>query len=185
MDEKVKLYLDYLDKEMSIMGILSTFCFAVPALILERVTTATNNFLADLWISGNSYFLVASVFMLLSASLFYKQRSVLAWYYGQISLKENLPNYVKPAKEQWLQDADSWGTWIWYKIAFYLIFFSTFEYGVAFGSYYCPSIQENKISYILFPFIILIISVSLVIIVNLKYKYQDNPFITWLKREKE
>lgn len=33
-------YLEYLDKEMTIMGILSTFCVAVVALVLDRVGSA-------------------------------------------------------------------------------------------------------------------------------------------------
>jgi hypothetical protein len=185
MEEKLKLYLDYLDKEMSIMGILSTFCLAVPAIIFERVTTANDNFLAYVWICGESYFLIASVSMLAAASLFYKERSELAWYYGQIALKENLPDYVEPSINQWLKDVDSWETWVWYKIAFYLIFFASFEYVIAFGSYYCPSIQENEVSYIIFPFFFLLISLVLMILVNLKFKYKERPFISWIKREKD
>jgi hypothetical protein len=33
-------YLDYLNKGLSIMGVLSTFCLAVPSLICERVISA-------------------------------------------------------------------------------------------------------------------------------------------------
>src|ERR1043166_6880232 len=32
-----KPYLDYLDKEMTIMGILSTFCLGIPVVLVERV----------------------------------------------------------------------------------------------------------------------------------------------------
>ena len=36
-------YLDYLDKEMTVMGILSTFSVAVVALVLDRVGSAEAN----------------------------------------------------------------------------------------------------------------------------------------------
>lgn len=184
MNEKIKLYLDYLDKEMSIMGILSTFCVAVPALILERVTTAEDNFLANAWDFGNLYFLIASTLMLIAAGLFYKERSRLAWYYGQIALKENLPDYTEPSMNQWLKDADSWATWIWYKSAFYILFIAILEYIFAFSSFYSQVIKQNVFTYGVIPLIVLLIFVMVMTKVNLTFKYEDKPFIAWLKREK-
>lgn len=37
MAEKVKPYLDYLDKEMTIMGILSAFCVGTAGLVAKEV----------------------------------------------------------------------------------------------------------------------------------------------------
>jgi hypothetical protein len=38
--EATKACLEYLDKEMTIMGILSTFCFAAAALVIDRAASA-------------------------------------------------------------------------------------------------------------------------------------------------
>jgi hypothetical protein len=78
-----KPYLDYLDKEMTIMGVLSTFCLAVPALFFERIIAANeksigHDFLNRLVSMGSIYMITASVLMLFAAMYFYKQRSLLA-----------------------------------------------------------------------------------------------------------
>jgi hypothetical protein len=91
-DKKVEIYLNYLDKEMTIMGILSTFAIAVPAFVLERAFSAGSGFFYDLRTLGQNYLLTGSALMLLAAAAFYKQRSQLAWYYGQIALGVCLSN---------------------------------------------------------------------------------------------
>jgi hypothetical protein len=82
-------YLQYLDKEMTIMGILSTFCVAVVALVLDRVGSAEpskQTFFYFLWKNQSFYIVLGSSCIALAAALFYQQRSALAWFYGQISL---------------------------------------------------------------------------------------------------
>jgi len=117
MSIQAERYLDYLDKEMSIMGVLSTFCLAVPSLFLERVVSAdeksiAHDFLLKLWSNGWLFLVVATGIMFFGAAYFYKQRSRLAWYYGQIALKMALADYTARSLEEWLKDADSWETWI-------------------------------------------------------------------------
>src|SRR4051812_24717195 len=85
-EEKPKIYLDYLDKEMTIMGILSTFCVIVSGGALDRIAGSDKAYFKDVWNNGSPYILLGSVFALLAALFFYLQRSLLAWYYGQISL---------------------------------------------------------------------------------------------------
>jgi hypothetical protein len=51
---KAEHYLEYLDKEMHILGVLSTFCLAVPSLIIERIASMDDkslayDFFATLW----------------------------------------------------------------------------------------------------------------------------------------
>jgi len=43
-----KHYLDYLDKEMTIMGILSAFCVAVVAALLNGIFTADKGLWSEL-----------------------------------------------------------------------------------------------------------------------------------------
>lgn len=136
MSDKTEQYLNYLDKEMSIMGILSTFCVAVPSLVLERLASAKDNDLASIWSTGKDYFWIASALMLLSAALFYKQRSLLAFYYGRIALGKPPPSFPTPPQLKdwdWKDWADSWTTWIPYHIAFWIAMSGAFEYLLGFS----------------------------------------------------
>src|SRR6266542_7101379 len=85
----VKFYLDYLDKEMTIMGILSGFCVAVLALVVDKIALAKDSpSLASLWSRQENHWLIGLTALLLAALLFYLQRSYLAFYYGQIALAQ-------------------------------------------------------------------------------------------------
>jgi SET domain len=60
MNIKVENYLEYLDKEMTIAGVLTTFCLAIPALLFERIVSVdeksiTYQFFVDLWNAGLWY----------------------------------------------------------------------------------------------------------------------------------
>jgi hypothetical protein len=117
MAEAHKTYLDYLDKEMSIMGVLCAFSVGVLALALDRILgNDKETTLTDLWKREPEYVLTGSVLVLASALMFYRQRSLLAWYYGQISLSLIQPNVTRRAVTFWLREADSWATWITYRI---------------------------------------------------------------------
>jgi hypothetical protein len=63
--------------------------------------------------------------MLLGALYFYRQRSLLAWFYGQLCL--DLANGGKSVAQR-LNDCHSWATWLHYRTAFGCL-------GVAFVSY--------------------------------------------------
>jgi hypothetical protein len=108
-----KPYLEYLDKEMTIMGILSAASVATPAGILNAIATKDNAVASAFWNVGESFIITASVYCLLAASCFYKQRSQLAWLYGQICLAEALhdKNSALAKVRDWLEEADSWGSW--------------------------------------------------------------------------
>ena len=102
---KLDRYLDYLDKEMGIMGDLSTFCLAVPSLFFERVISAATSSIAHdlhetLWRNGSLHLIIASILMFAGAAFFNKQPSQLAWYYRQIALKMALPDYTARALDE-------------------------------------------------------------------------------------
>lgn len=68
-------YLDYLDKEMTIMGILSTFCVVVPSLLIERAFSASKDaigycFLLNLLSNGLICIFIASLLFLIGAAFF-------------------------------------------------------------------------------------------------------------------
>ncbi len=67
-------YLQYLDKEMTIMGILSTFCVAVVALVLDRVGSTDSSkqtIFYLLWKDQSSYIVLGSSRVALAAALVY------------------------------------------------------------------------------------------------------------------
>ena len=110
-----KEYLDYLDKEMTIMGILSTFCVAAVALTLDRIGNADlskDTVFRRIWEHDSTFVLVGSGWLLLAALCFYLQRSLVAYYYGGISLSLNNPEGHPWSTATWLVEADAWAVWI-------------------------------------------------------------------------
>jgi len=120
MPADTKKYLEYLDKEMTIMGILSAVAIAAPAGILNALLGDKGTFKDQLWGAGPYFILVGSVFCVVSAGLFYKQRSLLAWYYGQMCLVESLDEsrHIPEQLREYMRGADSWETWIPYTWGF-------------------------------------------------------------------
>jgi hypothetical protein len=180
-EDKTKLYLEYLDKEMTIMGILSTFAVAALSLVLNKFLSVEANkqdLLRAVWTHGSFYIIAASAFMLLSALYFYRQRSLLAWHYGQICLCLNR----KPSEVQTLlDDADSWETWIHYWWAFAFLFLALGDYLSALattttsGSWLEAHWQLCTLAPLLIVFSYLLVLRR----VFTQHKYDDEPFRAW------
>jgi hypothetical protein len=180
--ENIKLYLDYLDKEMTIMGVLSTFCIVVPLFVLERLTSAEKGFLSGLWSSGSRYFWFGLILMLLAGGLYYKQRSLLAWYYGQISLKMALPHHDTSEIETWLREADSWACWSSYNTAFYLMIAGSFEYGLGILSTNVDYLRNHNILMGMIPILGFVLFGVPQVIIMVVHQYEDNPRRACLRR---
>ena len=182
MEEKAKYYLDYLDKEMSIMGVLSTFSVAVPSILIERIVSSSKesiaySFLHSLIDNGLSYLIISLALMFFTAACFYKQRSLLAWYYGQLSLEISLPKYTLRRVKEWLKDADSWETWIPYNIAFWILFFAFIFFGLALASIFNQFIQIYTFQICSGLLVILIFWLLWLSRNSIKYKFSDdNPY---------
>jgi hypothetical protein len=131
-----KQYLEYLDKEMTIMGILSAISVATPAGILSTVLAdhkEVSPLVAGLLNAGQFFIFAGSGLCLVAALCFYKQRSTLAWYYGQICLTGALTDEKSVSAElgEWLREADSWETWWPYSWGFTSLITATAEYLLA------------------------------------------------------
>ena len=112
-DDKQK-YLEYLDKEMTIMGILSTFAVLIVSLLLQQIGSAEEHKLFNsIWKEEGWYILVGSASTLIAAMLFYLQRADLAWHYGRLARAEDGAE-DSASKADFLKEADSWATWIPY-----------------------------------------------------------------------
>jgi len=136
-----KQYLEYLDKEMTIMGILSAVCVAAPAGILSAVLADRSDVKTALWNTGEFFILAGSVLFIIAAFCFYKERSLLAWFYGQICLTEALRNKkaISAQLGEWLREADSWETWWPYSWGFTFLLAGIAEYLLALFFLLAPS----------------------------------------------
>jgi hypothetical protein len=127
---RVERYLKYLDKEMTIMGILSGFCVTVLALGI-KLWSGTDSPRVDCVVRAAPISLALGALMLLLAALaFYRQRSLLAWYFGQLSLQASGYETGKSIVD-WLRDADGWDTWMNYQRGFWLLVSTSCELVVA------------------------------------------------------
>jgi hypothetical protein len=170
-EDKGKIYLEYLDKEMSLMGILSTFCVVALALVLDRVLSADKGQLMEVWSNGYRYIILGSGLMLLSAAFFYSQRSLLAWYYGQISLSMTRQS---TDIDNWLRDADSWATWLRYRIAFGCLFVAFVEYELSILCVISLRFRQSQYVYGLLPVLIVFVILTLWLLLMSRYKYEDS-----------
>lgn len=117
--EKVKLYLDYLKIEMSIMGILSAFCVAAVSLVLKQVLEAeSEKYLATVWAKGNVLMMAGTLLMLIAALFFYRQRSRLATLYGALCVTVIMPEDVVESTNSLIDETGEWWFWLYYRIAF-------------------------------------------------------------------
>jgi hypothetical protein len=120
--DATKAYLEYLDKEMTIMGILSTFCVAAAALVIDRVASADKDSLFRSLASTHPVQVFMGAGLLMGAGLFfYLQRSRLAHCYGSICMSLAEPDCTEWDTQRWLIETYSWATWIRYRMAFLLL----------------------------------------------------------------
>jgi hypothetical protein len=120
--EVAKPYLDYLDKEMTIEGILSAFCVAVGGVAFDRVLAVkadgASPFVGQLQEFSYPFVLAAIAGLVTAALFFYLQRSALAWHYGEISFAvatELAGEAGEASLLESLDDAHSWSAWNRYK----------------------------------------------------------------------
>lgn len=113
------------------MGILSAVSIAAPAGILNALLgDDKNGFKERLWAAGPFFVLAGSVFCVIAALLFYRQRSRLAWYYGQMCLTESLDKNASKfdGLREYMQGIDSWAEWKSYSWGFDALFLGFTEY---------------------------------------------------------
>jgi hypothetical protein len=121
--DSAKTYLDYLDKEMTIQGILSAFCVGFAAAAFDRVLLGkapagpTTTLITNLRTNPGPFVLTAIIAIMVSALFFYLQRSELAWLHGQVSLAvtRKMENISTPPDgytfEEGLKIGNSWSLW--------------------------------------------------------------------------
>src|SRR5262249_2008963 len=138
--------------------------------------------LAQLWSEGHSQWLLGSAAILLAAFLFYRQRSHLSWYYGQIALAQVRKNTDEESVSSWLTDADSWETWLYYREGFVSLLFGFFQFAVAVIQQEFEMIFCHAFTFWL-PAIGCIGACVLQRHVLTKFRYDEDPWVTWWKKQ--
>jgi hypothetical protein len=142
----VQSYLDYLDKEMTIMGVLSAFSISVATVAIGAVIHVAPKPFSAISTLGLPYVIAGSVFSGLAACAFYFQRSLLAWYYGQIALSRFRGTTSAQSIADNVTWADGWDTWFWYGAAFVALALSCLTYVsailVTFGPKWTPFLAK-------------------------------------------
>lgn len=116
--------LDYLDKEMTIQGVLSGFSMAAAAAVFAAVMAAkdASAFVLSLQSKGAPYLEAGCAALVVAGALFYKERSDLAWLYSGFGLANADDSLcAERPKDSWtvlecLDMFDSWHLWLWYRM---------------------------------------------------------------------
>lgn len=133
--------LDYLDKEMTIQGVLSGFSMAAAAAVFDVVLAAGKDaspLVERLQAEGSSYVIAGCAALVAAAALFYRERSDLAWLYSGFGLAnaDDALN-TEHAKDSWailecLDMFDSWHLWLWYRMGIITLGAAAVEFALAF-----------------------------------------------------
>jgi hypothetical protein len=126
-----KKYLEYLDKEMSIMGILSAVSVIAPGGILSAVLASDKGPANALWNTSGIFIVLGAGMCIIAGLCFYGQRSRLARFYGQICLTEVLEKDDVLSTRELLRQTDSWATWWLYSWGFTFLILGFVEFLVS------------------------------------------------------
>lgn len=175
-----KPFLEYLDKEMTIMGLLSVFSLALASLATERIATATKGFLYDVWLMGGHHVIAGAAMAVVAALLFYLQRSHLAWYYGQIALAQ-VRGATSPRQiADWLTYADGWDTWIRYQVGFIALTVSITCYVYAVAETLNQSLSAfSKVWSLWLPLCLMLIVATIRWYLLTTFPQEDQPVNAW------
>jgi hypothetical protein len=128
-------YCDYLDKEMTIMGLLSAFSVIIPGSVLSQVASAKHgdgSMFSEVWKNASVLVVSGSLAFLFATLAFYLQRSLLAIYYGQLRFSQTPARYANQNEVSILRKADSWKTWTSYQAGFALLLLGFALYSCSF-----------------------------------------------------
>jgi hypothetical protein len=173
-------YVEYLDKEMTIMGILSAFSVVLAGLSLDRTMgAAQGSALAETWQHSGVLLASASAAALMAAFKFYLERSLLAWYYGQLALAETRRDAEKV--NDLLIDADGWDTWIQYRLGFAWLGLSSLFIALAVARQTVLHLRGWRQSYCLIALFLVSTAYSLAVrYLFRRYRLQDDPpWVAW------
>ena len=173
--DDLKTYLDYLDKEMTIMGILSSFCILTMGFVAEKLFFPDKESPYKFWQTVNMLSALGLSGLLIAALSFYRQRSLLAWYYGQLSLYKAKGD--EKEVENLLTDSDAWYNWQWYQTGFGCLTFAFLELIAVGLSSIHPCIVKHETAIAVCILLVCGISTGFYVTAYAKYPYEEKPLI--------
>jgi hypothetical protein len=169
-------FLDYLDKEMTIMGILSTFCIAAAALVIDRVASADKaSFFKSMLADHPVQIFVGSGLLIAAGLFFYLQRSHLAHLYGSTCISMAAPSATEWTTDRWLVEAYTFATWLRYRIGFFLLTMTAIVYAHAIYQQLCPAGDPYLWQeVVLIATLVILLAGQLLILFT--YRYSNHPY---------
>ena len=164
------------------MGLLSAFSIALASFATEKIITAEDGFLCDLWEAGRDHVLAGAALAVLAACFFYLQRSHLAWHYGQIALAQSLGIKSRYALKELLADADGCDSWTRYPAEFIVLTlsFASYAYAVVETLDNCMR-SFSRWHTLWLPLIATVVVTVVRWCILVKYAQEDEPFKAWCK----
>jgi hypothetical protein len=174
--DATKAFLEYLDKEMTIMGILSTFCVAAAALVIDRVASADKtSFFKSLLMDHPVQVFAGSAFLIAAGLFFYLQRSHLAHLYGSTCISMAAPSATEWTTDRWLIEAYTFATWLRYRIGFFLLTITTIVYAHAIYQELYPKRNPYLWQEVVFLAALSILLLGQLLIL-FTYRYSNHPY---------
>jgi hypothetical protein len=157
---------------------------AVLALVVDKIAGAKDSTaLSSLWTNQANTWVIGAAALLVAALFFYRQRSHLAWYYGQITLAQVMGSKGENSVKEWLRAADSWETWLSYRHGFASLSFGFFQFSIAVVQ------QQLRSKYPLLLTLVVPLAgcVGFALLqkhVLTKYRFHDEPWADWRRGAK-
>lgn len=114
-------YLDHLDKQMTMEGVITAFCVGTAAALFDRVLAADvshgGDVMKQLQGPAHAYMIGAAIALICAAAFFFLQREDLVWLHGEISMTVTREaRGLSPFTDTWtveeaLNYGDSWSLW--------------------------------------------------------------------------
>lgn len=125
-NERAKQYLEYIDKEMTFTGIITTFSIGCLLFMADKLFSKDVT-LPNLKDYTSLYFLIPLLYLAISAGLLLIHRSRLAFHYGMISLELFSPKFSGQTIVYWFDVVDDWKFWnkYLYALAFIVTAFTS------------------------------------------------------------
>jgi hypothetical protein len=172
---------------MTSLGVLSTFSIGFASLVLDRILSNADKitFFKTLWSQHIGSVLGATGILLTAAWMFYKQRSDLGYFYGGIAISVAKPPPVGEwSLQNWLVEASSWSTWVFYRIGITTLILGFLVYGqVMYESVYPTKSPHYSIAVSIAS--LLLARLAFIVPALSIYRYDDHPYKAFWRARKE
>lgn len=162
------------------MGILSTFCIIALGVVTEKLLYPSADAVFRFWKDTPRLCEAGLGGFLLSGLSFYRQRSLLAWYYGQLCLYQAQEDGEQV--NEILANSDAWYNWRWYQAGFGFLTLAFVQLGLAVTGTFMPFIVHHELQFGSLGIVIVGVSFGGRIYAYKKYPLDDRPIVSLWRR---